>query len=141
MSVLQSTLYEQLRIWDLQGAKNKSLAGVMSVVAFSGGVVTPPHYIRIDPNPALQALGGFTYSGVVSSIALIGFFDTGVLRYLFWYDFGCFDCGGVKDKYCISGVSAALFFVNCDLNYSTRCATVKIDIMYSASQALHYRPL
>lgn len=142
MSVLRSTLYEELRIWDLQGAKNKALAGVMSIVAFSGSAVTPPRYIRVDPDPKLQALAGFTYSGVVSSLALIAFFDTGILRYLYWHDLGCVFCGGKHNKYCISGVRYFLKFfafklLRCRRNFTVESGMSLIFSILSLIVALH----
>ena len=62
-------------------SSNSSWNDVMTVVAFSGpSVMTAPRLTRSGPTMTWYQYG----QGIVSSVALLGYFNAGNLQYLTW---------------------------------------------------------
>lgn len=90
IGVLRSTLYEEIQAWESRAKVLKDtdtpLPDIMSIVAFSGNVTSPPRYVRIG-SQMIEDSGRedvtFTAQGIVSSLALIAFFDLGTSKRIF----------------------------------------------------------
>ncbi|KAJ9505941.1 hypothetical protein QJQ45_017007, partial [Haematococcus lacustris] len=121
-------------IFPLVNATANGLRPTMTVVAFRNNINSVPAYLANGGNDT--AIGG---AGFVVSLALLIRFETGVLRFLQWFDLTCNDCGGSTSQLCIRQIgvnSCATPFTNCTCGGRSNCSYTD-EVFDSCSTALN----